>query len=142
MAVNRELVERKIALILSDLEKLGDLGELEFTEYAKDFRNEVVAERLLERIIGRMIDINYHLVTEETLSAPSNYHDSFTHLEKLNILEGGDAARFAKLAGLRNRLSHEYNGIDERIVHQAVKELIAELPFYIECIQEYISSNA
>jgi uncharacterized protein YutE (UPF0331/DUF86 family) len=142
MAVNRELVERKMGLILTDLEKLRDLGQLDLSEYLTDYKNEVVAERLLERIIGRMIDINYHLASEETLSAPTNYHDSFTQLEKLNILKDEDATRFAKLAGLRNRLSHEYNGIDEKIIYQAVKELVAELPTYIEGIKRFTSTLA
>lgn len=57
----------------------------------------------------------------------------------LQDLENEDAARFAKLAGLRNRLSHEYNGIDETIVFQAVKALVAELPTYIEGVKKFIS---
>lgn len=107
MAVNNELVERKINLILSDLEKLR----------------------------------NFHLITEQTLSPPTDYHGSFAQLEKLNILTGEEAARFAKLAGLRNRLSHEYNGIDEKIIHQVVKELVAELPVYIEAIKSFIDQE-
>jgi len=139
MAVNTELVERKINLILSDLEKLRELAKLNLSEYLEDFRNEVVAERLLERIIGRMIDINFHVITEQTLSPPTDYHGSFAQLEKLNILTSEEAARFAKLAGLRSRLSHEYNGIDEKIIHQVVKELVAELPTYIEGIKSFVT---
>ena len=100
-----------------------------------DFRNEVLAERFIERIIGRMIDINYHVISEQTLSVPTDYHGSFIELGKLRVLKHEDAARFAKLAGLRNRLSHEYNGIDEAIIHQAVKDLVVELPTYIEGIR-------
>lgn len=98
-----------------------------------------MAERFLERIIGRMIDINYHVISEQTLSAPSDYHSSFTRLEKLNILKDEDAARFSKLAGLRNRLSHEYNGIDEKIIYEALREVAAELPSYIEAVKTFIS---
>jgi hypothetical protein len=58
MAVNRELVERKVSLILQDLEKLRELAQLDLSDYLADFKNEAVAERFLERIIGRMIDVN------------------------------------------------------------------------------------
>jgi uncharacterized protein YutE (UPF0331/DUF86 family) len=92
MAVNRELVERKVSLILQDLEKLRELAQLDLSDYLADFKNEAVAERFLERIIGRMIVINYHVITEQTLSAPTDYHSSFTQLEKLNILKDEDAA--------------------------------------------------
>jgi uncharacterized protein YutE (UPF0331/DUF86 family) len=141
MAVNRELVERKISLILQDLEKLRELAKLDLSDYLADFKNEALAERFLERIIGRMIDINYQVISEQTLSAPIDYHSSFTQLEKLNILKDEDAARFAKLAGLRNRLSHEYNGIDETLIHQAVTEIVAELRTYIEGIKKFISAG-
>lgn len=77
MAINRELVERKISLILDDL-------------------------------------------------------------EKLNILDREAAEQFAKFAGLRNRLAHEYNGIDEKIIYQAVKEIVVELPRYIEEIKDFL----
>lgn len=139
MAVNLELVERKISLILQDLENLRELEKLDLSDYLADFKNEILAERFIERIIGRMIDINYHLSSEQTLSTPTDYHESFIQLGKLSILENEDAARFAKLAGLRNRLSHEYNGIDEAIIHQAVKELVAELPTYLEAIRNFVN---
>jgi uncharacterized protein YutE (UPF0331/DUF86 family) len=133
MAINRELVERKISLILQDLARLA------LSDYLADFKNELLAERLLERIIGRMIDINYHVITEQTLSAPTDYHGSFVHLGKMSVLSDKDAARFAKLSGLRNRLSHEYNGIDEAMIHQAVKEWVAELPTYLEAIKSFLN---
>ena len=141
MAFNPELVERKINLILRDLADLRDLARLDQSEYLADFKNEVLAERYLERIIGRVIDINYHIITEQTLSAPTDYHDSFIRLAKLDILTRDDAARFAKLAGLRNRLAHEYNGIDETIVHQAAKQAVKELPEYIEAVKKYSSAQ-
>jgi uncharacterized protein YutE (UPF0331/DUF86 family) len=72
------------------------------------------------------------------MSVPTDYHGSFVQLGKLGILTKKDAAHFARLAGLRNRLSHEYNGIDEAMIHQSVKELVAELPAYIEGIRRYV----
>lgn len=141
MAVNPELVERKINLILQDLEELRKLARLDLSQYLADFRNEVLAERFLERIIGRVIDINYHIITEQTLSVPTDYHDSFTRLAKLDILTRENAARYSKLAGLRNRLAHEYNGIDETIIHQAAKQAVEELPEYIEAVKKYSSAQ-
>jgi uncharacterized protein YutE (UPF0331/DUF86 family) len=51
-----------------------------------DERSELVhelqglAERYLERIIGRMIDINYHVLTESGQPPPPDYYPSFTAL--------------------------------------------------------------
>ncbi len=58
------LVRRKSALILNDLKEVERLARLSRAEFLADRAHQLVAERLLERIIGRMIDINYHIATE------------------------------------------------------------------------------
>jgi uncharacterized protein YutE (UPF0331/DUF86 family) len=131
MPVNRELVERKIALILQDLEQLRRLATLSAEEYLADPRNEALGERFLERIIGRLIDINFHIITEETQTTPRDYHDSFLRLGSMGILNPEVAARLARLAGLRNRIAHEYNGLDENLIFAAIREVAAELPEYL-----------
>jgi len=57
-------VLRKINLILADLKALRKYAQMELSTFLADSIHQVVVERYLERIIGRMIDINYHLVTE------------------------------------------------------------------------------
>ena len=142
MPLNHELVERKISLILQDLEQLQELAKLDLSQFLSDFRNEILAERFLERIIGRVIDINFHIVAEQLLSAPTDYYSSFTQLVELKILDRDSAVAYAKLAGLRNRLAHEYNGIDEKIIYKALKDLVTELPRYIEAVKNYISGSS
>lgn len=39
--------------------------------------DQAVVERLLERMIGRMIDVNYHLITEGGQPPPPDYHGPF-----------------------------------------------------------------
>ena len=141
MPLNHELLERKISLILQDLEQLRELAKLGLSQYLADFRNEILAERYLERIIGRVIDINFHIVAEQSLSVPTNYYTSFTQLVELKILDRDSATRYAKLAGLRNRLAHEYNRIDEKIIYRALKDLVTELPRYIEAVKDFISQH-
>jgi uncharacterized protein YutE (UPF0331/DUF86 family) len=131
MPVNRELVERKIALILQDLEQLRRLATLTAEEYLADPRSEALGERFLERIIGRLIDINFHIITEKTQTTPRDYHDSFLRLGGMGILSPEIAARFARLVGLRNRIAHEYNGLDEKLIFAAIREVANELPGYL-----------
>ena len=58
--IDRALVTRKITLILKDLAALTDLSRQSREAYLANPINEVLAERYLERMIGLMIDINYH----------------------------------------------------------------------------------
>ena len=97
MAINSELVHRKITLILEDLQKVRGLAALDPDAYLSDPRNEVLAERYLERIIGRAIDINYHLITETLLLTPKDYWDSFVRLSEIGVLDTAAARFFARL---------------------------------------------
>jgi len=141
MSLNHELLNRKVSLIWQDLEQLQELAKLDLSQYLADFRNEILAERYLERIIGRVIDINFHIVAEQSLSAPTDYYSSFIQLVELKILDRDSATRYAKLAGLRNRLAHEYNGIDEKTIYKALKDLVIELPRYIEAVKDFMGQH-
>jgi len=43
---------------------------------------------------------------------------------------------------LRNRLAHEYNGIDEKMIYDAVKHVVAELPRYLEAVKSFIATES
>jgi hypothetical protein len=57
--IDRELVTRKVTLILPDLQALEPFARKDLASYLTSATDEVLVERYLERIIGRMIDINY-----------------------------------------------------------------------------------
>ncbi|WP_447601949.1 type VII toxin-antitoxin system HepT family RNase toxin [Nitrospira sp. Nam80] len=107
--IDSELVTRKLTLILQDLPALTDLARKSPAEYLDDPTHQVLTERYLERTIGRMIDVNYHLITELGHPPPKDYHESFVTLGTLKILPAEFARVLAVAAGLRNRIVHEYD---------------------------------
>lgn len=139
--VDKKLIIRKINLISKDLKFLKPISCLSEKEYFKSLIWEVQAERYLERIIGRMIDINYHLITGLGNPPPPDYFQSFTELGKLKILPFEFSQKIASYAGLRNRLVHEYNTIDERKIYQKTKESMKEIPKYLKYIERFISNQ-
>jgi uncharacterized protein YutE (UPF0331/DUF86 family) len=138
--IDRELVIRKISLILRDLPPLTDLSRLTIDNYLADPINEVLAERYLERMIGRMIDINYHLITESGQPPPKDYHESFHMLATVGILPVDLSREIAFSAGLRNRIVHEYDEIDESKVYEALKAAVRQIPIYLNHVNRYIES--
>ena len=136
--IDRELVTRKLALILGDLNELGAVASHPRDQYLASIRDELVAERLLERIIGRMIDINYHLLTETGQPPPRDYYDSFVQLGTARILPIDFARRVAACAGLRNRIVHEYEEIDPARVYEALQAAVTDIPEYLRHVYEYV----
>lgn len=142
MMVDRDLVTRKLLLILADLERLGPVGHAGLDAFLAEPDQQLVAERLLERIIGRMIDVNYHLITQAGEAPPSDYHASFERLAPLGVLDAGFARRIARAAGLRNRLVHEYEAIDARKLYDALTPAREDMAAWIASVQRYLQTRS
>ena len=138
--VDPELVTRKLALISGDLDPLTQLARKNLDDYLASITDEVLVERYLERIIGRMIDINYHLITETGSPPPRDYHDSFTQLASLGIVSPAFASRITTCAELRNRIVHEYDEIDPHKVHEALQDAVRDSPEYLALIHRFLES--
>ena len=140
--IDVELITRKMALVTRDLTALGPIARKDLTSYLTSEIDEVVVERYLERIIGRMIDINYHLITEAGHPPPTDYYESFTQLAGLGILDHEFARRIAACAGLRNRIVHEYDELDPRKVHEALQAALRDIPAYLQRVSEHLARSA
>ena len=136
--IDKELVTRKMVLITEDLKPLGQLAARAVADYVASPTDEVLAERYLERIIGRMIDINYHVLTESGQPPPRDYYESFIALAAIGMLERDFATRIAACAGLRNRIAHEYEAIDPRRVHEALQSAVRDIPAYLRRLAEHL----
>jgi len=138
--VDRDLVTRKMALILDDLRAVTPIAQKPLDDYLASATDEIVTERYLERMIGRMIDMNYHLITDAGHAPPRDYYDSFTQLAKLRILEPPFASQIAACAGLRNRLVHEYDEIDPRRVYEGLQAAVRDVPEYLRRVNDYLGN--
>ena len=139
--VDRDLVTRKIALIVDDLRAVTPIAQKPVDDYLASATDEIVTERYLERMIGRMIDINYHLITEAGHPPPRDYYESFTQLAKLRILSPAFASQIAACAGLRNRLVHDYDAIDPRRVYEGLQAAVRDIPEYLRRVHEHVAST-
>jgi len=138
--IDPELVTRKIVLIMRDLEGLRPFASKNRSAYLESQIDELVVERYLERIIGRMIDINYHLLTESGQAPPPDYYSSFTRLTDVGVLDRELASRIAACAGLRNRIVHEYEDLDPSKVFDALQVALTDiLPLYLERVNTFIT---
>jgi len=142
--INRELIESKINLITEDLETLKQFENKSIEDMAKtDSLMLYAVERLLERVIGRAIDINQHIIVESdkiTEKFPYTYKETFIALFKINVLEQGFAEEISKSATLRNYLVHEYDNLDKNILQKSIGLTITEYAKYLDQVKKYISN--
>lgn len=134
MTFEKKIIVRKIKFIEKDLKSLNGIKKLSLGDYLNHSEYQAATERYLERIIMRMIDINYHILTEIENDMPDDYYQSFVELGKHKYLPIKLAENLANAAGLRNRLAHEYDEIDQKKVYEAAKNCLTETPKYLRKI--------
>jgi len=140
--IDPTLIVRKINLISQDFKEIAELSRKSLQEFLASRVDEVLAERYLERMIGRMIDINYHLITESGSPPPPDYYQSFLQLARLGILPHDLTQTIAACAGLRNRIVHEYDEIDPARIHEALQTAARDVPQYLTHLHEYMERLA
>lgn len=141
MTPDRSLVTRKLALIAADLERLERVATVPRDRFLADAITQAAAERLLERVIGRMIDVNYHLITDAGQPPPTDYFASFQMLADIGVLDRPFADRLAPAAGLRNRLVHEYEQIDPARVFDALGRAGHDIRDYSAAVERYLGDT-
>ena len=139
--IDQPLVVRKLAMIGEDLKQLDQFVKMSQAEYLKEQIYQRAAERYLERIIGRMIDVNFHIITDLGHAPPKDYFNSFLGLADEQILPREFAKVIAHAAGLRNRIVHEYDEIDQTKVYEAIKSAVIDIRTYLAHISDYLDRS-
>ncbi len=120
--VDAGLVRRKLAAIARNLEDLATVEGLSLAEYRRERFRQKGTERMLQEIVEAAVDVNLHLLRARGVGAPPDYYASFVEAGRHGLIAAQLAEHLAPSAGLRNRLVHEYDRIEDALVLAAVSE--------------------
>ncbi len=137
--VDIEIIRRKLAVIIENIDALLPIMNLTKEEYLEDIYKRKATERLLQELIEAATDINIHVLVQSGNVAPDDYYNSFIDAGKVKIITIDLAEKLAPSAGLRNRLVHEYDLLDHSMVLDSVRDAQKLYPEYIRQIEDYIS---
>lgn len=136
--IEAAILRRKLGHIAEGLRALAPLGRLSIDEYRERLYERKAAERLLQETIEAALDINAHVIAEHGGTIPEDYFGGFIALGALGILSEDLARELAPSAGLRNRLVHEYEGLDDAKVLAAIGTMQALYPRFVGAIDAYL----
>lgn len=120
--MSEEEILSKLALLRENLERLSQIPQASYDEFAADFRNLDSALHRLQTSIQALIDIGSLVVARRGLGAPSTSREILERLERAGALPPGSTARFGPLFGFRNRVVHLYDRVDPEIVFRILRE--------------------
>lgn len=82
------------------------------------------------------------VIRHRGLRAPQSYHEAFDVLGDANILDPGFAYEFAKIAGFRNLLAHDYERLDPRVICGRILPKLEDVGIYLQQIEAAIKQGA
>jgi uncharacterized protein YutE (UPF0331/DUF86 family) len=139
--VDPAVVRRKLSVITDNLQALKSIEAIDLTRYRADIFTRKGTERLLQELIEAALDLNMHLLAQTAQKLPEDYYQSFILLGEHGILSKGLAAALAPSTGLRNRLVHEYEAIDDTVVIKAVRQAQDLYPQYVAAVERHLEGN-
>lgn len=137
----KQTIERKIEKIYQDLTDLELYKNLSLENYIEDRRRKKEIERTIELILGRVIDINYHILTTVFNVVPKDIYESFVEIGKKLEFDTSVLSDLPDASGTRNALAHEYDKIDDSLIYQALQKTFIQIPVYLNYIGEFLEKE-
>jgi uncharacterized protein YutE (UPF0331/DUF86 family) len=137
--IERALIERKLARISGNVARLRQFHALTVEQYAAEWTRQKAIERVLQETIESAIDVNHHLLgAVSSEPGPFEHRESFLALGRAGAITPELAAALAPSAGLRNRLVHEYDELDDRLVLAGLRSTLELVPQYVAAITAFL----
>jgi uncharacterized protein YutE (UPF0331/DUF86 family) len=137
--VNLSLIRKKLSQIEEHIRRIKNLPQLNYEEFIK---NTVVQDVFLFNItqaIQKCVDIALHIVSDEGWGIPSTQREAFEILYEKGIISQEWLNRLTKMIGFRNRIIHEYEQLDLKIIYEVYKNGIRDIEEFclliIECFR-------
>jgi uncharacterized protein YutE (UPF0331/DUF86 family) len=135
------LVRRKLAVIVRNMADLATIEGLSLAEYRRDRFRQKGAERLLQETVEAAVDVNLHLLRIRGGAGPTDYFTSFTELGRQGLIPLDLAEQLAPSAGMRNRLVHQYDAIDDAVVLGAVGDARRLFAAYVAAVEQLVTAE-
>lgn len=136
-----DVIRRKLIKLTSYLEELHPISKYSFVEYLDNYFIYRTAERIIQLIVDTAVDINSHILLIENIEPAVDYFTSFLKLSELKIIPEEFAKMIAPSTGLRNRIVHEYDNIENILVYNSIAKSINFFKQYLYYIEKYLEQK-
>lgn len=119
-------------------DRLAALAELPQERYLSE---QALAGRYLVQVSAQTcIDVANHVIASDGWRVPGDFRDAFTVLEENDVLDADLAERLRALTGLRNRLVHLYEDVDDARVYEALAAGLVDLDAFARAIAKRVEN--
>jgi len=132
---------RKIDHILTCISYIDEwLREITPNDFLHDIKTKLAVYKAFQEIVDATMDICAMLCKD--MGIPPS--DDYTNIEKLyekKIINTSLKDALFRSNGLRNRLIHHYNKLDDTIAYESITELIPKILEFVRVVEKWIYSK-
>ncbi len=130
-----ERILQKIGRIREYLGLIQSMKENCEERFLEDTQYRGALLHYLYLLTDTCISLAEMVIKQKQLRLPQSYQEAFDILGENGILEPAFAYEFAKIAGFRNFLAHDYEKIEAKVVCKNVLSKIEEVKIYLVQIE-------
>lgn len=110
------------------------------SEDNKELKTILATYKGIQEIIESLTDI-ISMILKDNKSSVNDDYTNFKKIVEKGILNKKDQSILDEANGLRNRLIHNYNGIDDEMAINSFKTLLPSISNIIELLNKWIQKN-
>ncbi|NJD03877.1 MAG: DUF86 domain-containing protein [Ruminiclostridium sp.] len=136
-----EVILEKLLKIKEYIEQLKKIKPESYKKYVGDMTSKYAVERIIQLIVDQALDINNILLSYMKKPPATDYFNSFIDLGECGVFDQTFALGIAPSAGLRNRLVHEYESVNDEIVYKSIDKVANMYTKYLIIVNGFINSK-
>ncbi len=135
---DKEIMQEKLSALQTYYRELNELQHITYEKYCSSYLYRRTVERLLQLIVETATDINNMVLKKISKEMPTDYYTSFIKMAEYNVLPMDFALEIAPSTGMRNIIVHEYQKLDDRLIHASIRKTLEYYLRYMECLEKYL----
>jgi uncharacterized protein YutE (UPF0331/DUF86 family) len=134
--MNQRDIQKKIDVIMENLDKLNILKAETFEEFTSDFRNIDSTLHRLQTSIQALLDIGSYIIASLGLRTPNTNAEIIEILSESGYIPKDKTETYIKISQFRNRIVHLYNHIDTKTLYDILSNELGDIiGFYTDLIK-------
>ncbi len=141
MGFDSVVVERRLAMILEEVEFLKIIKKQKFNEFLSDGKSLRSTAKAIETIAQSIIDICSHIVAQKRWGITDTYRGTIALLATNHVISDNLSSNLQQIVAMRNILVHQYLDVDFSIIWESIDLLLEDAPEFVAAIQRYLKTS-
>ena len=127
----------KLNLILERTADIEDWTSIEISDFISDKKTRLAVYKAFQELLEAALDIVAMSCRDSRIISKDDYANVEALYQK-NILDERLKNALIESNGLRNRLVHRYNTLDDRTAFESILELLPDFKYFTEVMDKWL----